>query len=144
MTERLTTPIAGDEQTDRGRWKNIALWVLQAVTAVAILGAAAATIAGAAQPVQIFDQIGLGDGFRHLTGVLQVAGSVGLLIPRLCGLAGLAFVGMWLGAVGTHLFVIGGSPAPAAVYLVLTGVIAWSRRDRTAILFAWLARGSSR
>lgn len=105
-----------------------------------ILGAGVATVAGAAQPVQIFDAIGFGDWFRYLTGVLQVAGAVGLVIPRLCGLAGLAFVGMWLGAVATHLFVIGGSPAPAAVFLVLTGVIAVGRRDRTVELLAALAR----
>ncbi|MGH3549905.1 MAG: hypothetical protein ACRDQU_17705 [Pseudonocardiaceae bacterium] len=57
------------------------------------------------------------------------------MIPRLCGLAGLAFVGMWLVAIGTHLFVIGGSPLPAVVLLVLTAAIAWVRRDRVAALF---------
>jgi putative oxidoreductase len=119
-----------------GRRLNIALWVLQAVTAVVIFGLGAATVAGAAQPVQMFDQLGLGDGFRYLTGVLQLAGAVGLLIPRLCGLAGLAFVGMWLVAFGTHVFVIGGNPAAAAAFLVLTAVIAWARRDRTADLLA--------
>lgn len=136
MTARMTA--APGEQAGSGRrnGKNIALWVLQGVTAVAILGAGAATVAGAAQPVQMFDEIGLGDGFRYLVGGLQLAGAVGLLIPRLCGLAGLAFVGMWLGAVGTELFVVGGSAAPAAVYLVLTAVIAWGRRDRTAELFS--------
>lgn len=40
------------------------------------------------------------------------------MIPRLCGLAGLALVGMWLVAIATHLFVIGGSPLPAVVLLV--------------------------
>jgi putative oxidoreductase len=33
-----------------------------------------------------------------------------------------------IGAVITHLFVIGGSPAPAAVLLVVTGAIAYLRR----------------
>jgi hypothetical protein len=127
-------PRTPNGQAGRGRRKNIALWVLQAVTAVAILGVGAATVAGAAQPVQMFHEIGLGDWFRYLVGVLQLAGAVGLLIPRLCGLAGLAFVGMWLVAIATHLFAIGGNPAPAAVFLVLTAVIAWGRRDHTA---AW-------
>lgn len=114
-----------------GRGTNIALWVLQAVTAVAVLGAGASTVAGAAQPVEIFEAIGFGDWFRYLVGLLQLGGAVGLLLPRLCGLAGLALVGMWLVAIGTHLFAIGGNAGAAVVFLVLTAVIAWGRRDRT-------------
>lgn len=116
------------------------MWVLQVVTAAAVLGVGATTVAGAEQPVQMFEEIGLGDWFRYLTGALQLAGALGLLIPRLSGVAGLALVGLWLGAVGTHLFVIGGSPAPAAIFVLLTAVIAWGRRDRTADLFTRMAR----
>jgi putative oxidoreductase len=134
MTARALTRTSS--QAGRGRGKNIALWVLQAATAAAMLGVGAATVAGAAQPVQMFHEIGLGDWFRYLTGVLQLAGAVGLLIPRLCGLAGLAFVGMWLVAIGTHLFAIGGSPVPAVIFFILTALIAWGRRERTADLFS--------
>jgi putative oxidoreductase len=136
MTARVVTPTAGRQaEAGWGRRTNIALWVLQAAIAAAILGAGAATVAGAAQPLQMFYEIGLGDWFRYLVGVLQLAGALSLLIPRLCGLAGLAFVGMWLVAIETHLFAIGGNPAPAAVFLVLTAVIAWGRREHTAALF---------
>lgn len=139
----MTTRVATRPRTERsrgGRWADVGLWVLQGVTAIAILGAGVATVTGAAQPVQIFDAIGFGDWFRHLTGVLQVVGAVCLLIPRLAGLAGVAFVGMWVGAVATHLFAIGGSPAPAAVFLVLTVVIAWGRRRDTTALLARMGR----
>lgn len=135
----MVESVLAQRRARAGRGTNIALWVLQAITAAAILSAGAATLAGAAQPVQVFAEIGLGDWFRYLVGVLQLAGAIGLLIPRLCGLAGLAFVGMWLGAIATELFVIGGSPAPAAVFLVLTAVIAWGRRNRTAALFTRMA-----
>ncbi len=118
------------------RKTEIALWSLQAATAAAILSAGVATLAGAAAVVQIFGQIGLGDGFRYLVGGLQLAGAIGLLIPRLAGLAALAFVGMWIGAIGTHLIAIGGNPAPAVLFLLLTAVIAWARRDRTVTLLA--------
>jgi putative oxidoreductase len=145
MTARVLT-WTRSRQAGWGGRKNIALWVLQVVVAVAVFGVGASTVVGAAQPVQMFHEIGLGDWFRYLTGVLQLAGAVGLLIPRLCGLAGLAFVGMWLVAFGTHLFVIGGDPMPAVVFLVLTAVIAWGRRDHTADLLARPAqvRGSNR
>jgi putative oxidoreductase len=124
----------------RGRGPNVALWGLQVVTAVAVLGAGVATVGGAAQPVEMFDQIGAGEWFRYLTGALEIAGGLGLLIPRLCGLAGLALAALWVGAVGTHLFVIGGSPLAAAVFLVLTGVIGYARRTRTAELLEGITR----
>lgn len=130
----MTDGIMARSPAQSGRGATIALWVLQAVTAVAILVAGVATVAGAAQPVQTFELIGFGDWFRHLVGGLQLVGAIGLLIPRLSGPAGLAFVGMWLVAMATHLFAIGGNPLPAAVFLVLTAAIAWGRRDRTVAL----------
>jgi len=41
-----------------------------------------------------------------------------------------------LGAVPTHLFVVGGSPLPAIILLIVTGVVAWGRRERTMNIFA--------
>jgi putative oxidoreductase len=88
----------------------------------------------------MFEQIGAGEWFRYLTGTLEVAGGLGLLIPRLCGLAGLALAGLWAGAIATHMFLVGGSPAPAVVFLVLTAVIAYGRRHRTAQLLEGTTR----
>lgn len=121
-------------QPSVARWRRVGLWALQAVAAVAMIGAGATTLAGAPQPVAMFEQIGLGDWFRYLTGVLQLVGGVGLLIPALCGLAAAGLVAMWLIAVAMHLLIIGGNPAPAVMFLVLSAVIAWERRDRTAAL----------
>jgi putative oxidoreductase len=45
-------------------------------------------------------------------------------------------VGTMLGAVATHLFLVGGSPLPAIILLVVTGVIALGRRQRTMNLLA--------
>lgn len=113
----------------RRRPASIALRLLEIVTSAAVLGAGAATLAGAPQPVQIFDAIGLGDWFRLLTGVLQLTGALGLLVPRLTGPTALALVGMWSVATTVHLVGIGGNPVPAGVYLVLSAVIAGARRD---------------
>ncbi len=123
-----------------GRRVDVALWSLQVVIAVAVVGAGLATLGGAAQPVEIFDQIGAGEWFRYLVGTLEVAGGLGLLIPRLCGLSGLALAALWVGAIATHLFVIGGSPAPAVVFFVLTAMIAYGRRHRTAELMGVITR----
>jgi uncharacterized membrane protein YphA (DoxX/SURF4 family) len=95
-------------------------------------------LSGDPQMVGLFDAIGLGQWFRYLTGSLEVLGAVLLLIPRLSGLGALLLVGTMLGAVATHLFVVGGSPLPAIILLVVTGVVAWGRRQRTMNILAGL------
>jgi putative oxidoreductase len=94
--------------------------------------------------VATFDAIGAGDWFRYLTGILEVAGALGLLIPRLAGLAALALAGLWLVAIAIHLFLIGGSAVAPIVFFVLTVVIAWGRRDRTLELLTAARRSPLR
>lgn len=113
---------------------NIALWVLQVLLALAFLAAGASKLAGAPMMVATFEKIGLGQWFRYLTGGLEVIGAIALLVPTLSGVGALLLVCIMVGAVITHLFKIGGSPAAPLVLLVLSAVIAWGRRDRTASL----------
>ncbi|WP_308221227.1 DoxX family protein [Nocardia sputi] len=42
-------------------------------------------LVGEADAVGIFDEIGFGDWLRYLTGLIEVAGGVGLPVPRLSG-----------------------------------------------------------
>lgn len=128
MSQRTTAAPVSASHTQH-RVRHIGLWVLQAVTAILILGAGITTLAGAAQVVATFDMMGTGQWFRYLTGILQVAAALGLLIPRLAGLAALALAALWLVAIATHLFVIGGSPVAAVVLFVLSTAIAWGRWD---------------
>jgi putative oxidoreductase len=116
----------GNEQV-RGR--RYGVWTLQIVVALAFLAAGSAKLAGAPFMVQLFDQIGVGQWFRVVTGVVEIAGAVSLLHPRLA-----SFGGLWLGstmffAVLTHLFVLHTSPVPALTLGVLNLLIAFLRRD---------------
>ncbi len=52
------------------------------------------------------------------------------MIPRLAGLAALALTALWLVAIATHVFLIGGNPAPAVALLLLRAGLAWARWDR--------------
>ena len=88
-------------------------------------------LSGDPRMVGLFDAIGLGQWFRYVTGSLEVLGAVLLLIPRLSGLGALLLMGVMLGAVPTHLFVVGGSPLAAIILLIVTVVVAWGRRKRT-------------
>jgi putative oxidoreductase len=128
------------ERRERGgrasrRGWNVALWLVQGVLAAAMLGAGVSGLAGAEAAVLIFDYIGLGDWLRYLTGALQILAAIGLLVPRLAGLTGLALVGMWLIATAAHLLGLPGIIVAPVVFLALSAVVAWGRRDRTAELF---------
>lgn len=114
-------------------WKivNVVLWVLQIAAAGMFLMVGFLKLSGNAQMVGLFEAIGIGQWFRYLTGTLEVAGAILLLIPRTSGLSALMLAGVMAGAVITHVFIVGGSPLAATILLVVTGVVAWGRRRRT-------------
>ena len=115
---------------------NVGLWILQIGAAGMFLMVGFLKLSGDPQMVGLFDAIGLGQWFRYVTGSLEVLGAILLLVPRLSGLGALLLVGVMLGAVPTHLFVVGGSPLPAIILLIVTGVVAWGRRERTMNILA--------
>src|SRR5260370_42561441 len=67
---------------DSGKVRLITLWILSGLVALAFLGAGGAKLAGATAMVELFDKVGRGQWFRYFTGLLEGAGSIGLLIPR--------------------------------------------------------------
>src|SRR5438034_7278250 len=92
---------------------NVVLWVLQIAAAGMFLNVGFLKLSGNAQLVGLFEAIGVGQWFRYLTGTLEVAGAILLLLPRTSGLGSLMLVGVMAGAVMTHVFIVGGSPLGA-------------------------------
>jgi len=123
-----------------GKIVNVVLWVLQIAAAGMFLMVGFLKLSGNAQLVGLFEAIGLGQWFRYLTGTLEVAGAFLLLLPRTSGLGALMLAGVMTGAVVTHVFIVGGSPLGAIILLVVTGVVAWGRRQRTMNLLAGLLK----
>ena len=119
-----------------GKVINVVMWVLQIAAAGMFLMVGFLKLSGDPQLVGLFKAIGLGQWFRYLTGSLEVGGAILLLIPRTSGLAALMLAAVMIGAVMTHVFIVGGSPLMAIILLVVTGVVAWQRRQRTLSLFA--------
>jgi putative oxidoreductase len=114
-----------------GKLLNVGLWLLQIGAAGMFLMVGFLKLAGNPQLVGLFEMIGLGQWFRYLTGTLEVAGAILLLIPRLSGLGALMLAGIMICAVVTHVFIVGGSPLGATILLVVTAIVAWGRRRRT-------------
>ena len=103
--------------------KNISLLALQILTAAAFLIAGCAKLSGQPMMVETFEKIGVGQSFRFLTGGIEVVSAVLLLIPSLAAIgAGLLLCTM-IGAVITHLAIIGGSPVAAIVLGTFTAII---------------------
>jgi putative oxidoreductase len=70
-----------------GRRGHALLWAAQIMLAAFFALAALPKLAGAHSAVTMFGQIGAGQWLRYLVGTAELAGAVGLLIPRLAGLA---------------------------------------------------------
>ena len=114
--------------------RRIGAWTLQGVIAAAFLAAGFAKLAGVPFMVDLFAQIGLGQWFRIVTGVVEVAGAVALLIPGLASIGALWLGATMVGAVATHLFVLHTNPAPAVVLGLLNAVVVYLRRDELVAL----------
>jgi putative oxidoreductase len=114
--------------------RRIGAWTVQAIVAAAFLAAGSAKLAGVPFMVDLFQQIGLGQWFRVMTGVVEVAGAVALLIPGLASIGALWLGGTMVGAVATHLFVLHTSPVPAVVLGLLNVAVLYLRRDELVAL----------
>jgi putative oxidoreductase len=139
-----TTPSTSTDRTAQrttgGRFKNVGLWVLQVLAALWFLLAALGKVTGEVHSVATFDAIGFGDWFRYLIAVLEIAGAVALFVPRLVGVAALAFVGLLVGAVLIQAFVVGSGVVMPVPLLAVSALIAWGRWSSTRQLWALVTR----
>jgi len=120
------------------RGRVVGAWIIQGLLAAAFLAAGGAKLAGVPMMVQIFDQIGMGQWFRIVTGLVEVIGAVALVVPGFAALGA-----AWLGAtmfvaVLTHLFILHSSAMPALILLTLNVLVVWLRRDQLVAVLAFL------
>ncbi|GAA1581424.1 hypothetical protein GCM10009678_75280 [Actinomadura kijaniata] len=112
------------------------LWALQILIAAFLLFASAMPkFAGQVDAIETFAKLGWPEWTRYAVGAVEAAGAIGLVIPRLAGLAAAGLVGLMVGAVLTQLLVL--VPAWAAfpaVLGVIFAVIAYDRREETRSL----------
>lgn len=78
--------------------KKIGIWVLRILSAAVFLPAAAMKLSGQQQMIAEFDLVGLGQWFRYLTGLLELAGGIAVLVPRVSPLGALLLLAVDAGA----------------------------------------------
>jgi putative oxidoreductase len=107
---------------------SIATWGLTGLLALAFAGAGVAKIMGVEQTVLPFERLGV-PSLAIVVGLLEIAGAIGLFIPRLRFLAALALSATMVGAIGYHLILDPEMAAlPGVVLLVLCVSLVWLRR----------------
>jgi uncharacterized membrane protein YphA (DoxX/SURF4 family) len=108
---------------------NIGFWLLKGFMALAVIGAALLKLSGDPKMVTEFGEIGFGQGFRYLTGVIEVLGAILLLVPRAARLGALLLLGICVGALVAQIVVLHGDLIHVFVLGALLAVIAL-RADR--------------
>ena len=116
----------------RQRVALVALWLTQVALAGMFLFVGGLKLTGAPELVGLFDAIGIGQWLRYVTGSIEVVSAVALLVPAWAAFGALLLIPTMVGAVFTHLFIVGGSAVPATVLLIGALAIAWARRDQLA------------
>ena len=101
---------------------------LRILLTLVFVGAGGAKLLGAEMMVATFEQIGLGQGFRYLTGAIEVVGAA-LLWLRGRNVIGAAVLGgTMVGAVLTHLLILGPSALSAIILGLLCAVVLYIYR----------------
>lgn len=107
------------------------LWIVSIVVAAMFIMAGGTKLAGLPMHVEHFQKWGYPDWFRILIGTAEVAGGVGLLIPRLASFAAAGLAAIMLGAVYTHLAHKEAIQVVAPiVFLLVFGVLTYARWPR--------------
>ena len=130
------TPAIPHRSGARGRAALVALWLTQIALAAMFTFAGGLKLTGAPEMVGLFDAIGVGQWFRYVTGSIEIVSAVALLVPAWAAFGALLLIPTMIGAVATHLFIVGGSAVPATVLLIGSLAIAWARRDQLASVWS--------
>ena len=104
---------------------------LRLLLSIAFLGAGGSKLAGVEMMVMTFDQIGWGQGFRYLTGAIEVIGVALLWLPRRQVVGAAVLGATMVGGVLTHWFILGPSAVPAIVLGLLCAAVLYIYRTQT-------------
>jgi putative oxidoreductase len=112
--------------------KTVTGWILAVFLALLFTFVGGLKLIGVPAMVKEFAQIGLGQWFRFFTGILEVAGAVGLLVPRFRFWAALLIATIMFCATLINLWVlhVPGLARVTAVLMALALVVGWLRRPQ--------------
>lgn len=110
------------------RWARVGLWILKGLLALAFLAAAWLKLSGNPKMVAEFGEIGFGQGFRILTGTIEITGAALLLWPRSAFLGAALLLGICGGALIAQLTILHGDLVHVFVLGGLLALVGWLSR----------------
>jgi uncharacterized membrane protein YphA (DoxX/SURF4 family) len=121
-------------------WRTAGVWTLTVVLAAFFILAGGGKLLGAPRQAENFAHWGYAEWFLYVIGVVETAGAIGLLVPRVAVFAVLLLVGTMLGAALTHLVhhEMMAVPVPLVI-LGLLAIVGYARRGPLVALYEkWL------
>jgi putative oxidoreductase len=110
--------------------KKYGILAIKVLLTLAFLAAGIAKLVGAEMMIQTFEAVGMGQWLRYVTGSIEIIGG-GLLWLKGREIYGaVLLLCTMVGAVLSHLFLIGPSAVPALILGVLAAIIAYVHRDQ--------------
>jgi putative oxidoreductase len=118
---------------ETGRGLRIAVWVVSGLLTALYLLTGFLKVSSNPQAVEGFTKYGYSDAFRFFIGACELAGAIGIWIPKLSFWAAAGLIVIMLGAVYTHVTYAEAPTGPIGA-LVMLGFVAWSRRNSALFL----------
>lgn len=103
---------------------------LRGLLTLAFVAAGGAKLAGVEMMVATYEQIGVGQWFRYLTGIVEVAGAVLLWLPRRQVVGAGVLGATMVGAVLAHWLLLGPSAVPAIVLGLICAAVLYIHREQ--------------
>ncbi len=99
--------------------------IVSALLTLAFLGSGAMKLTGAPELAANFQKFGFSPSFMYFIGASEVAGAIGLWLPRLAPLAGIGLAIIMVGGTVVHLIhdPISQAAPPAVLFALLSYVI---------------------
>ena len=112
--------------------KSWATWLIIILMALPIAAAGVGKLMGVEMMHQSFQLMGLPDWFGYFIGLCELAGAIGLLVPRLSSAAASGLLLIMLGAVGFHIaYTPIADGVPALVLAVLAVIVVLARKPQS-------------
>jgi len=116
----------------RRRARNIIVWIVSVLLALEFLFVGGLKLTGNPTMVDMFNKVGWGTWFMYFTGVLEIIGAVGILIPQFSLRAARLLALIMLGAIIFQIAKIHTGVLPPICTLLLALVVARIRRIMAA------------
>lgn len=113
--------------------KTYGLILLRLLLAAVFLAAGLAKLGGVEMMVATYEALGVGQWFRYVTGVIEIAAAILLFVPGKQVWGALLLLCTMIGATLAHLLVLGPSAVPALVLGAIASVAVYAYRTQLPI-----------